>query len=110
MKGQTCVDVRKQRKQAVPRDATSPTVSMESVLITATIDAHDGFRVGIFNIPGAFHCADMCKDVEMALCGRLAELMVNISLQIYRQHMIYEKGRPVLYATLNKSFYGCLRL
>ena len=24
--------------------------------------------------------------------------------------MIYEKGRPVVYITLNKALYGCLRL
>ena len=52
----------------------------------------------------------MDKDANMALCGRLAELMVNIETQIYRQKVIYEKGRPVLYFTLNKALYGCPRL
>ena len=30
--------------------------------------------------------------------------MVNISPKIYRQHVIYEKGRPFLYVVLNKAF------
>ena len=46
----------------------------------------------------------------MALYGRLSELMVNIAPQIYRQKVIYEKGRLVLYVTLNKALYGCLVL
>ena len=46
----------------------------------------------------------------MALCGRLEELMVNVALHIYRNNVIYEKKIPVLYFTLNKAVYGCLRL
>ena len=95
---------------AVPREGNSSTVSTESVLITATIDAHEGNDVGIWDTPIAFLSAYMDKDVKMALCGRLSELMVNIVPQIYRQNVIYEKGRPVLYITLKKALYGCLRL
>ena len=36
--------------------------------------------------------------------------MVNISPRIYRQNMIHENGRPVLYVTLKKVLYGFLRL
>ena len=109
MKGQTCTDGRKQRKKAVTGDATFLTVSMESVLLTATIDAHEGRDFGICNISGDFLDADMDKDVKMALRGRLAELMVNIAPQIYTHFVIYEKGRPVLYVTLKEALYGCLR-
>ena len=73
------------------------------------IDAHEVRDVEICNIPGAFLSADMYKDVKMAVHGRLAEIMVNISPQIYIHHTIYDKGRPVLYVTLNKALYGCLR-
>ena len=52
----------------------------------------------------------MDKDVKMALRGRLAEIMVNIAPQIYRQHVIYKKGRQVIYVTLNKALYGILIL
>jgi hypothetical protein len=41
IKGRACADGRKQRKTAVPGGATSPTVALESVLITATIDAYE---------------------------------------------------------------------
>ena len=93
----------------MPIDATYPTVSMESILITATIDAHKGKNFRICDISGDFLSGNMDEYVKMALCGRLEELMVKISLQIYRHHVIYEKGRPVLYINLKKLLYGCLR-
>ena len=73
-----------------------------------TIDAHEGRRVRICDIPGDFLSVDMDKNVKMVLYGRLLELMVKILPQIYRQQMIYEKLMPVLYLTLNNSFYICL--
>ena len=59
MKGRTCADVQKQRKKAVPGDVTSPTVSTDSVLITAAINVHEVHDVGICDITGAFLSADM---------------------------------------------------
>ena len=90
-------------------DATFLKVSTESILITETIDAHEGCDVGICDIPSDFLSADMDKDMKMALCGRLAELMVNIGPQIYTHYVINEKGRPVLYVTLKEALYGFLR-
>ena len=105
MKGQKWVDVQKQGKKAVPGDKTYPTVSTDSVLITVIIYAHDIRDVGICKIPGAFLSVEMDEDVKMALSGRLEELVVNIAPQIYRNHRIYEKGRPVLYVNLTKALY-----
>ena len=93
MKVQTCTDGHKQLKNVIPGYATPSTVYTEPVLITATIDAHEGLNVGICNIQGDFLSADMDKDMKMALRGGLAELMVNIVPQIYRQNVINDKGR-----------------
>jgi hypothetical protein len=41
IKGRACTDGRKQSKAAVPMYDTSPTVTLEAVLITATIDAFE---------------------------------------------------------------------
>ena len=83
VKGRTCDYGQKQGKKEVPEDAIYFTVSTESVLVTATIDAHEVCNVRIGDIPGAFLSADMDKDVKMALCGRLSELVVKIAPQIY---------------------------
>ena len=101
--------MRKNVKKVVPGDATPPTMSKESVLITATINTHEGRYIGICNIPGDFLNTDMDKDIRIALRGRLAELMANIELQIYIHHMIYLKVRTVPYVTLKKAPCGCLR-
>ena len=83
-------------------------MSTESVILTSTINAHEGHNVGICDILGAFLSADMDKEVKMALRGRYEELTVKIESQIYIQHVIYEKVSPVLYITLKKDIYGCL--
>jgi hypothetical protein len=54
IKGRTCADGMKQRKTAEPGAATSPTVSLESVLIASTIEAFEGREVAVVDIPGAY--------------------------------------------------------
>ena len=70
LKVQTCAYGRKQHKNELTGDATPPTVSMGCILIKATIDAHEGKKVRICNIPGDFITSDMDKDTRMALRGR----------------------------------------
>ena len=105
MKGQTCVDGWTQHKKLVPRDENTPTVSTESILITATINAHEGCGVGICDRLGDFLSAEMEEDVNMELHRRLEKRMVNTSPQIYRHHVIYEKGSPFLYIILKKALH-----
>ena len=45
------------------KDATPPTVQVESVHITSAIDTHERRDVDVFDIPGAFLTADMDEDV-----------------------------------------------
>ena len=69
IKGRACTDGRKQCETSTKSEATSPTVALESVLFTATIDAHEGRDVAIADIPGAFLTADMDEAVRMILRG-----------------------------------------
>ena len=57
---------------------------------------------------GAFLSVDMYKDVKMELREKFTKIMVNIVPQKYRNNVIYEKGRLVLYATLKKALYRFL--
>jgi hypothetical protein len=77
IKGRACSDGRKQCKTAAPGDMVSLTVTVESVMITATVEAHEGRDVAVVDFPGAFLSADMDEEVIMTLRGRLAELMVK---------------------------------
>ena len=67
------------------------------------IDGHEGRDFGVFNITVDFLSADMGEDMKMALHGRLVELKVNISPQIFRHHVIYERVRTVLNITLRNT-------
>jgi len=109
IKGRACADGRKQRENSPKSEATSPTAAVESVLITATVDAHEERDVAIADVPGAFLTADMDEVVHMVLRGKLAELMAKAVPQIYRKYVTLENGRPVLYVQLAKALYGCLK-
>jgi hypothetical protein len=110
IKGRTCADGRKQRETAEHDATTSPTVSLESVLITSTIEAYEGREVSVVDIPGAYLSSDMDEEVIILLCGRLAELMVKTAPNIYRKYItVDEKNQPVLYVKLQKALYGCLQ-
>jgi hypothetical protein len=100
----------KQRETATPGDAESPTVYVESVMITAEVEAHDGRDVAVVDAPGAFLSAYMDEEVLMTSRGRLAELMVKTASNIYRKYITLDSNnRPVLYVLLQNALYGCLR-
>jgi hypothetical protein len=61
-----------------------PTMSLESVLITSTIEAFEVKEVAVVDIPGAYLSADMDEEVIMLLRGRFTELMVKTAPNIYR--------------------------
>jgi hypothetical protein len=110
IKGRACADGRKQREGSTKSDATSPTVALESVLITATIDAFEKREVAIVDVPGAYLTADMDEEVFMCIRGKLAELMVKTAPDIYRNYIyVGPDNKPVLYVKLQKALYGCLR-
>ena len=53
------MDGQKQQDDPNAKDASSPTVSLEAVLITTVVDAYEHRYVAIVNIPGAYLSADM---------------------------------------------------
>jgi hypothetical protein len=103
IKVRACTDGSKQRETATPGHAASPTLSVESVMITATVEAHEGGDVAVVDVPGAFLSADTDEEVLMTLRGRLAELMVKTAPDIYRKYITLDSNnRPVLYVLLQK--------
>ena len=78
IKGRGCADGRKQRKYTAKEEASSPTVAIESVMLSCVIDAKEKRDVGTVDLPGAFMQADMEDEVYMKLEGKMAELMVRI--------------------------------
>jgi hypothetical protein len=59
IKGRTVADGRPQRNYIPREEATSPTVSMESLMASLAIGAHERRDVAIFDVPGAYSNAHM---------------------------------------------------
>ena len=81
IKGCACADGRKQRSDPTQTEVSSPMVSLESILLTAVIDALEDRDVAILDIPNnAFVQTYMKgKKVIMKLRVSLAELLVQVA-------------------------------
>ncbi len=91
------------------KEAAAPTVALESVFVTATIDAKEKQKVVTVDVPGAFLYADNEDYVLMEMNGSLAELMVKMDPKIYWKYVTIKKGRQVLYLRLQKALYGMMK-
>ena len=110
IQGSVCADGRKQRDSIRKDEATSPTVALESVILTAIIEAHENRDVAVLDIPNAFIQTDMeGEKVIMKLCGELAELLVTTAPELYHPFLHDENGKAVLYVELLKALYGTLK-
>ncbi len=91
------------------KEAAAPTVALEYVFVTETIDAKEKQRVVTIDIPGAFLHANNEDYVVMKMNGLLAELMVKTDPKIHQKYVTIEKGRQVLYLRLQKALYGMIK-
>ena len=106
IKSQGCADGRKQRKDTTKAEARSPTVAIESVMLSCVIDAHERRNICTVDLPGAFMQADMEDRVQMKLEGKMAKLLVSIDPKLYREYMHIKNGQEILYIELRKAFMG----
>jgi len=84
VKARSCANGSVQREHVAKEEAAAPTVALESVFVTTTIDAKEKQEVVTIDIPGAFLHADNKDYVVMKMNGSLAELMVKTDPKIYR--------------------------
>jgi hypothetical protein len=90
-------------------EASAPTVAIESVMLSAIIDAIKGRDVATVDIPGAFMQADIDKVVHVKSEGEIAEMLVKLDPKLYRKYVKDEHGKSVFYIELLKALYGTLR-
>jgi hypothetical protein len=109
IKGRGCADGRKQRETMSKEEVSSPTVAIESVMISCTIDAHEERDVATVDIPGAFMQADMEGTVHLRIDGAMAELLIRLDPALYSQYTEDRNGKKVLYLLLQKALYGTLQ-
>jgi hypothetical protein len=90
-------------------ESSSPTVAIESLFLTAVIDAKEHRAVATCDIPGAFMHPDMDEVVHMRIDGPMAKVLVNIDPEQYEPYLTEEHGKPVIYVKLVKALYGTLQ-
>ena len=108
VKGRGCADGRKQRLYKTKEETSSPTVSLEALLLTCVLDAIEKRAVLICDIPGAFMQADIDEIINLRLDGPILNALLRIDPS-YAKFIIKERNKPVLYTELDKALYGTLQ-
>jgi hypothetical protein len=108
IKGRGCADGRKQRDYISKDDASSPTVSLEALMLSCVIDAREGRDVATADIPGAFMQTKMDQTVYMQIDGVMADLLIKINPALYGKYSVTERGKMVIYVRLKKALYGTI--
>ena len=100
IKGRTCTNGRKRRKYLKDdENYSSPTASLESIITTLVIDAHEGRDIAIADVPGAYLHAEFPESKNVIL--RMTDIFVDIMCEIneeYKKHVVYEinkRGKKV---------------
>ena len=109
VKGRGCADKRKQRAYITKEDSTSPTISTEAVFLTAVVDAWEGRKVAVLDVPGAFMQVDMDETVHVRFDGETVDKLLEIDEHLYASYVTEEKGKKAMYVELLKALYGTLR-
>ena len=113
LKGRMVAGGDKQRSTIPASEAASPTAALESVLITAAIDAHEERDIATIDIPNAFVQTRLENDSDKAIMrmrGKLAELLVKVAPNIYTKYVtVNAKGETVLYVQLLNALYGIMK-
>jgi hypothetical protein len=84
-------------------DESIPTAALESIMLTAVIDAHEGRNLMMYDIPNAFIQALMPKiqageeRIMLKITGVLVNMLVKLNPELYGPYVVYEKTMKVLY-------------
>jgi hypothetical protein len=102
----------KQRDFVSKEDASSPTASMESVLLTSLIDAWENRDVAIVDIPNAFIqmvIEDNNDKVIMRVRGYMVDVLVKVVPEVYGPFVSTDKqGRKQLLVKCLNAIYGTM--
>ncbi len=116
VKGRMVYNGKPTREWLSREDSASPTAALESIMLTAVIDAHEERDVMTCDIPNAFIQALMPKvkdgdeTVMMKITGVLVDMLVKLNPELYGRYVVYERNRrnKVLYVQVMRAIYGML--
>jgi len=90
-------------------DTSSPTVSIEAIMLSCAIDAKENRYIVVSDIPGAVLHADMEDNVHMLLEGTVAEMILKLDPAIYRKHKGTTNMANPCYMDNFEPLYGTLQ-
>ena len=105
-------DGRKTRDWLTREDAMSPTAALESIFLTAVIEAKEERDIMTCDIPNAFIQAEMPdikegqERVIMKITGVLVDLLKETNPNLFGPKVVFENGRQVIYVWVLKAIYG----
>jgi Reverse transcriptase (RNA-dependent DNA polymerase) len=114
IKGRRVANGKPSSKWLNREDSTSPTASLESILLTAVVDAKEGRDVMSGDVPNAFIQTKMPPTVDgearvmLKIKGVLVNMLVQLAPEIYGPYVVYENGGKVLYCEVLQALYGML--
>jgi len=92
-------------------EVSSPTVSLEAMMMSCCIDAKEGRYVVVTDIPVAFLHTDINECVHMIMEGTIVEHIAKHEPSIYQKYIWHDKiGKPMLYIQLKKALYKMLQV
>ena len=107
-------DGRKTCEWITKEDSASPTATLEGILLTVTIDAHENRDVMSADVPNAFIQTKMPEVKEgeervmMKITGVLVDMLIQLDPQFCGPHVVYERESKVLYVQVLQAIYGML--
>jgi len=113
IKARTVANGSVQRKWMEREDTASPTTALESVLLSATIDAKEGRDVATVDIPNAFIQTEIPQEkgkerIVLKIRGQLVDILEQIDPGTYKPFVQYENGAKILYCKVLHAIYGML--
>jgi hypothetical protein len=102
----------KQRGCVRKEDASSPTVAVESALLSCIVDAEEGRDVAVIDTPNAFAQTRVEDEKDMAFIkirGVLVDILVDVAPDVYKKHVTKDKkGVAQLLVQCQNALYGTM--
>ena len=102
------VDGRKQRNYVPREEATSPTIKLESLIMSLLVDAKEKRDVATVDIVGAYLLADMKDTVVVKVTRRGVDILCEANPK-YRKFVVKDGSKQIIYLRLKKALYGCIQ-
>jgi hypothetical protein len=94
-----------QQERSTSIKTSSPTVSIEALFLSCSIDAEEKRDVATLDIEGAYLAADMTNDVFVEISEEITSILTTMFPTVY-QDFVEVNGK--LYVKLDKALYGCI--